>query len=107
VERCHAKLVFGGGGEPRVQIHDFVLIAQLLRQLEKQSHFEGSVFGAIFTLNLRLFVLVQRIQTARLVHVDVLVDFAAFQQLVIHVHRLFVVAIMEGAIGNGEQSFGL
>ena len=71
-----------------MKIHDLVLIAELLGQLEKETHLESTVLEALFALSLGFTELSESIQTARLVDEDLLVLFSALDELVINTHGL-------------------
>lgn len=73
VQSRHAELVLNAAAEARMQIHDFILIPKLLRQLEKQTHLERAIFNTFFSLSLRFAVLTERVKAASLVDVDLLV----------------------------------
>jgi hypothetical protein len=87
MQGSHAELVFYCVLQAAMQIHDFILISQLLCELEQQSYFKRRVLLALLTFSLRFFVHAKRIQTASLEHVQVVERLTALDQLVINVHR--------------------
>ena len=71
-----------------MQVHDFILIAQFLGQLEQKAHFQRAVLKALFGLCLSFLVLTSCVQTAGLVYIDLLVLLAALDKLIVDLHGL-------------------
>lgn len=71
-----------------MQVHDFILIAQFLSQLEQKAHFQRAVLKALFGLCLSFLVLASCVQTAGLVYIDLLVLLAALDELIVDLHGL-------------------
>ena len=88
VQGSHAKLVFNRAAQSRMQVHDFVLISELLGQLEQKTHFERTVFEALFGFSLSFLVLSSRVETAGLVYIDLLVLLATLDQFIVDLHSL-------------------
>ena len=74
-----------------MQVHDLILVAQLLRQLEQKSHFERTILDTLFSFCLCFFVLTESVQTASLVDVNLLVLLAALDKVIVHLHGLATV----------------
>lgn len=74
-----------------MQIHDFVLVAQLLRQLEEKAHLQRAILNALLALYLGLFELAEGVETARLVHKDLLVGIPTLDQFVVNSDGLAVI----------------
>ena len=71
-----------------MQVHDLVLISQLLSKLEKKAHLERAILNALFSLGLGFAVLAQSVQAAGLVDIDLLVLVPTLDKFVIYLHRL-------------------
>lgn len=74
-----------------MQIHDLVLVAKFLRQLEEQTHLKWAVFNAFLSLCLRFPVLTERVQAASLIDIDLLILLATLDKLVIDSHGLPII----------------
>lgn len=70
-----------------MQVHDFVLVAEFLRQLEEEAILEGSILRALLGLSLRFFVLSQCIKTGRFEKVDLRVKVVPLDQFIVYIHR--------------------
>jgi len=69
-----------------VQIHDFVLVAQLLSKLEQNSVLEGRVLTALLALLFRFFVLSESVETGCLEQMDLWIVFVSLHEFVVDVH---------------------
>ena len=69
-----------------MEIHDIVLVAELLGQLEQKTELESAVFGALFCLFLGLLELSESVKAASLVDVDLLVRFSTLDELIVTLH---------------------
>jgi len=85
-----------------MQVHDFVLVAEFLRQLEEEAILEGSILRALLGLSLRFFVLSQCIKTGRFEKVDLRVKVVPLDQFIVYIHRSLVVTIVESCVGDSH-----
>jgi hypothetical protein len=69
-----------------MKVHDLVLVAKFLRQLEEQAHLQGVIFNALLAFYLGLLELTQGVETACLIDVNLLVRLIALDQFVVHSH---------------------
>ena len=66
-----------------MKVHDLVLVAKFLRQLEEQTHLKRAVLNTLLSFCLGLPVLTERVKAASLVDIDLLVLLATLDKLVI------------------------
>jgi len=69
-----------------MKVHYFVLVAELLSKLEKNSVFERGVFLASFAFLLGLFVIAKCVLAGCFEQVDLGVEIVTFHQFVIDIH---------------------
>ncbi len=105
MQRCKTQLILNRAAKRRVIIHDFILITELLRELEKQPVPEPAIFWRPLSFLLGLLVLTEGVQAASFEAVDVAVVVRPLHQLVVDVHRLLVVTVVEGAVSDAEIRF--
>ena len=73
-----------------MKVHNLVLVAKFLRQLEKKAHFQSAVLNALLSLFLSLLILAKGIVAAGLVDEDLLVLLLAFDKLIVDLHGLAI-----------------
>ena len=73
-----------------MKVHDLVLVAKFLRQLEEKAHFESAILDTLFSLFLSLLILAKCVVAAGFVDEDLLVLFSALDKLIIDLHGLAI-----------------
>ena len=73
-----------------MKVHNLVLVAEFLRQLEEKAHFERAVLNALLSFGLGLTVLAEGVKAASLVYEDLLVWLLALDQLIVDLHGLAI-----------------
>ena len=73
-----------------MKVHNLVLIAQFLRQLEEKAHFKSAILNTLLSLLLSLLILAKGIVAAGLVDEDLLVLLSTLDKLIIDLHGLSI-----------------
>lgn len=66
-----------------MKIHDLVLVAKFLRQLEEQAHLQRVIFYALLALYFCFLKLTQCVETAGFIDMNLLVRLVALDQLIV------------------------